>query len=192
MTTTDSKCSVRVEKQLSRTFEINSGVRQGDALSPILFNLALEYVFRLSNRPLNNIIYIKSTQPLAYADDDVELGRSAVAVKEQFINLEQAALEIGLRVNESKSFYMSTRVGMRRDLQCGDTNFEGVTSFKYLGSIVTSNNSVEDDIKARIAAGNRVFFSFQPLFRCRDLSRDTKLRMYKSLVRPVVMFGSET
>ena len=141
----------------------------------------------------NNLIMNKSTQVLAYADDECLLARSAAAVKELFIHLEEAAQEMGLHINESKTFYMSTaRDGVRRDLQCGDTSFEGVTSFKYLGSIVTSDNSVEDDIKARIAAGNRVFFSLQTLFRSKYLSTSTKLRMYKTLVRPVVTYGSES
>jgi sorting nexin-29 len=111
MTITNSKCSVRVEGQLSKIFEVSSGVRQGDALSPVLFNLALEYVFRLSSLPQNNILYTKRNQVIGYADDICMLGRNAVAVKELFVRLEEPAREMGLRVNENKTLYMTTARG---------------------------------------------------------------------------------
>jgi Reverse transcriptase (RNA-dependent DNA polymerase) len=193
LTVTDSRCCVKVEGRLSREFNVQSGVRQGDALSPILFSLALEYVFRLSKMPQDNILFDKSAQVLAYADDLCILGRSVAAVRELFIQLEPVAQEIGLVINESKTQYMSTtRKGVRRDLDCGESNFEGVTSFKYLGSLVTSDNDVTVDIKARLVAANKAFFAVRFLLKSKYLSRVTKVNLYKSVIRPVATFGCES
>jgi hypothetical protein len=48
MCLTETCCSVRVGKNLSDVFPIRNGLRQGDALSPLLFNFALEYAIRMA------------------------------------------------------------------------------------------------------------------------------------------------
>ena len=68
--------------------------------------------------------------------------------------------------------------------------FERVGEFKYLGSMITENSDNNTDIKARIMAGNRSYYSVLPLLRSRAVSRTTKIRMYKT-IRPVVLCGSE-
>ena len=47
------------------------------------------------------------------------------------------------------------------------------------------------DIKARIMAGNRSYYSVLPLLRSKAVSRTTKIIMYKTIIRPVVLYGSE-
>jgi len=58
-----------------------------------------------------------------------------------------------------------------------------VKSFKYLGSIVNGNNSIEEEIKGRISLGNKAFYANQDLFKSKLLTKNSKLRMYKTLVR---------
>ena len=74
-------------------------------------------------------------------------------------------------------------------VQAGWSNpqiLEQVKSFKYLGSIVNGNNSVEEEIKGRISLGNKAFYANQDLFKSKLLNKNSKLRMYKTLVRPLV------
>jgi hypothetical protein len=63
---------------------------------------------------------------------------------------------------------------------------------KYLGSIVTGNNSIEEEIKGRISLRNKAFYANQDLFKSKLLTENSKLRMYKTLVRPVVTYACET
>ena len=65
------------------------------------------------------------------------------------------------------------------------------TKFKYLGSQITENSDNNTDIKTRIMAGNRSYHSVLPLLRSKAISRATKIRMYKTIIRPVVLCGSE-
>jgi hypothetical protein len=66
-----------------------------------------------------------------------------------------------------------------------------VGEFKYLGSLITENNDNNTEIKARIMAGNKSHYSVLPLLRSKAVSRTTKIRMYKTIIRPVLLYGSE-
>ena len=58
-------------------------------------------------------------------------------------------------------------------------------------SIVNGNNSIEEEIKGRISLGNRAFYANQDLFKSKLLTKNSKLWMYKTLVRPVVTYACE-
>ena len=101
---------------------------------------------------------------------------------------------MGLRINEEKTKYMintGKKVHFRNEkhLQVYNCEFERVGEFKYLGSLITENSDNNTGIKARIMAGNRSFYSVLPLLRSKVLSRTTKIRMYKTITRPVVLCG---
>jgi len=72
----------------------------------------------------------------------------------------------------------------------GET-YEGVVEFVYLGTLISTDNGVEKEIKRRILVGNRTYFAAISLFRRRLLSRATKIILYKTLIRPVVSYGAE-
>jgi hypothetical protein len=65
--------------------------------------------------------------------------------------------------------------------------YERVDNFKYLGALVTSQNETETDIKDKI---QRVIAAFEPLTRY--LSKSMKIRTYKTIIRPVILYGNET
>ena len=71
-------------------------------------------------------------------------------------------------------------------------HLEQVRSFKYLGSIVNGNNSIEEGIKERIILGNKAFYANQALFKSKLLSKKAKLKIYWTLVRPVITFACDT
>jgi len=60
------------------------------------------------------------------------------------------------------------------------THLERVKSFKYLGSSVNGNKSIEEEIKGRIFLGNKTFHANQDLFKSKLLTKNSKLRMYKT------------
>lgn len=191
-----SKGKVLIQHTISEPFDIKTGLRQGDCLSTLLFNLALEKVARALSVNWKGTILNTSKQICAFADDVDLLGRSVLAVKESFVEMEEEASNIGLKISENKTKYLALdrRNGVRlgQNLTIGDYNIETVQSFKYLGSILNTTNEIEEEIKMRTLQGNRCFFALKQLFRSPILSRSTKLRVYKTILRPVVMYGSET
>jgi hypothetical protein len=70
--------------------------------------------------------------------------------------------------------------------------YEGIAEFIYLGTLISNDNRVQKEIQRSILAGSRTYFAVISLFRNRLLSRATKFRLYKTLIRPAVTYGAET
>jgi hypothetical protein len=112
-------------------------------------------------------------QLLAYADDVNIMGGSVHTVKENVEALVAATKEIGLEVNADKTKYMV----MSRDMNAGrddsvkidNSSIERVEEFKYLGTMLTDKNSVQEEIRRRLKlwnAGNACYHSVQYLPDC--------------------------
>ena len=104
MSLTETYSRVRVGKNVSDRFPVRNGLKQRDALSPMLFNFALEYAIR---RVLVNQdgLKLNGTQLLTYADDNI-LGGSIHTLRENAEALVAATREIGLEVSADKTKYM--------------------------------------------------------------------------------------
>ena len=68
----------------------------------------------------------------------------------------------------------------------------GLKSFKYLGSTVNTDDSIEEEIKERISQGNKAFFANKKIFQSKLRSKTAKLKLYFSVIRPVVTYACET
>ena len=102
-------------KNLSDMFPIRNSLKQGDALSPLLFNFALEYAIRRVQVNQDGLKLNGTDHLLAYADDVNILGGSVHTVKENAEALLVATKETGLEVNADKTKYMI----MSRDQNAG-------------------------------------------------------------------------
>jgi sorting nexin-29 len=124
---------VKLQGHLSDPFLTQRGLRQGDAQACLLFNIALEKVIRDLGIERRGIIYYKSVQVLAYANDLDISGSSERDVKEAFIKLNNEAQEMGLNINEEKTKYKETTAEPTKNkyLHVGNYIFEKVTEFKY-------------------------------------------------------------
>jgi Reverse transcriptase (RNA-dependent DNA polymerase) len=199
LTLAHSNSKIRASGALSKSFQIGVGLRQGDGLSTILFNLVLEYVMRrvMSPREMDRSIYNSSFQILAYADDLAFMARSLVEMKELLIKLEGPATEVGLVINEDKSKYLMISRSKRsqhtgQNLTLSDSNFEKVQQFKYLGATLSGENDITPEINERIASGNRSLYGLYSVFKSKWITANTKKVIYKTVIRPAVMYGSET
>jgi len=186
-----SRATVRVDNQYTPTFPITNGVRQGDALPSILFDLVLEAITRKLN--ITGHIGTKSTQIFVYANDVAILSRNKNALKDGLGNIESAARERDLIMNENKTKYMEvTRTVVNGNhLQCRIYEFEHVKELFYLGSQLNQTNSANCEIQTRIISGNRCNYSCGTLMKSRALNRSLKLKIYKTLLRPAVTYGCE-
>jgi sorting nexin-29 len=97
---------VKVQNELSESFHIQNGLRQGDALACILFNIALEKTIRDANIYQRGNIFYKSVQILANADDIDIISRFLKSLQEATIALDRAARKMGLEINQARTKYM--------------------------------------------------------------------------------------
>jgi hypothetical protein len=72
------------------------------------------------------------------------------------------------------------------------SNVLNVPQFKYLGTTVTNQNLIQEEIKRKLSSGNACYHSVQGLLSSRLLSKNLKLRIYKTIILPVILFRCET
>ena len=106
MRLTETCSRVRVGQNVSDRFPIRNGLKQGDALTPLLFNFALEYAIRRVHVNRDGLKLNGTHQLLAYADDVKILGGGIHTLKENPEALLAATREIGLEVSADKTKYM--------------------------------------------------------------------------------------
>jgi hypothetical protein len=93
-------------------------------------------------------------------------------------------------VNPEKSKFMlmshSQKIGQKHSIKIANRSFEDVEKFKYLGTTLTDQNCMHEEIKSRLNSGNACCHSVQSLLSSRLLSRKLKVKIYNTIILPVV------
>jgi hypothetical protein len=83
------------------------------------------------------------------------------------------------------------KAGERHSIKTVNRSYEDVAKFKHLGTTITDQNCMHEEIKSRVNAGNACYYSVS-LLSSRPLSRNVKVKIYKTIILPVVLYGCET
>jgi len=101
-----------------------------------------------------------------------------------------------LEVNADKTKYMvmsrDQNAGRTHSMKIDNSSFERVDEFKYLGTTLTNQNSIQEEIKSRLKSGNACYHSVQNLLSSSLLSKNLKIKICRTIIFPVVLYGCET
>jgi len=162
----------------------------------LLFNFALEYAIRRVRVNQDRLKLNGTHQLLVYADYVNILGGSVHTVKENAEALIVASKEIGLEVNADKTKYMvmsrDQNAGQSHRMKIDNISFERVEEFQYLGTTLTNKNSIQEEIKSSLESGNACYHSVQNLLSSSLLSKNLKIKIYRTIILPFVLYGCET
>ena len=157
---------------------------QGDALSALLLNFSLEYAIRKLQETNLRLDMKDNHQVLAYSDD-VNSITDYMRTVERYALLNDCKV-IGLAVNTRKSKYMEE--GRHRGLVAnehitgGRNSYEKLKTFKYLGSLLTDQNSIRLEMKCRLKAGYLCYYLVQAPLSSRLQSRKLKIKIGKTVI----------
>jgi hypothetical protein len=177
----------RIGKHLSDNFPIQNGLKQGDAFRHCFSTSLWKVQDSQVELKLNG-----THQMLLYADD-VDLQTDNIdTIKKNTRTLVDAGKEVGLEVNTEKTKYMllsrHQNAGQNCDIKIGNRSFENVVEFKYLGTNITDQNLIQEEIKRRLNSGNVCYHSVQNILLSRLLSKNIKITIYKSISFPLVLY----
>jgi sorting nexin-29 len=160
------------------------------------FNFALECAIKRVQVNQDGLKLNSTHQLLPYADDVNILGGSVHTVKKNAEALLAATKETGLKVNTDKSKYMvmcrGRNAGWGHSVKIDNSSIERVEEFKYLGTTLTDQNSIQEEIKSRSLLGNACFYSVQNLLSSRLVSKNLNIKIYRTIISPMVLYGCET
>ena len=191
----------------SNVFAVHRGVRQGDPLSPILFNNVTKNVFGKLRRSweLRNIGATvgsdengkKRLSHLMFADDTTLLATSRRALTTMIKETEEGLASYGLRLNIDKCQVQTntTCIGRRSPIKIADATGKIVDAeqgFKILGTTFTLKGRTSAELKARIAAAWAKFHQLKPLLCNRSGSLDKRLRLFETCVSKTALWCCES
>ncbi|KAK3572536.1 hypothetical protein QTP86_034561, partial [Hemibagrus guttatus] len=180
-----SRTVVRCAVGQTEEFKVEVGLHQGSALSPFLFAIVMDQ--------LSEEVRQESPWTMMFADDIVICSESREQVEENLERWRFALERRGMKVSHSKTEYMcvNEREGSGTVRLQGE-EVKKVQEFKYLGSTVQSNGECGKEVKKRVQAGWNGWRKVSGVLCDRKISARIKGKVYRTVVRPAMLYGLET
>jgi len=171
-------------------FNIEKGVKQGDPLSPILFNTALEEVFRkLEWENKGILINGKKLSNLRFADDIVIFSTNIKELEGMLNELNELGKPAGLRINFEKTKILSKDIEHAVHLE--GTELEKVGEVIYLGQLISIRNEKWKEVDRRVGVAWKKYWSLKAIFKG-PYGNKQKCQIFNSCVLPALSYGSQT
>ena len=167
---------------------VGVGLHQGSSLSPYLFAMIMDVLAR----------GIKDLSPwcMLYADDIVLCSTRSEVVEKKLEEWRRAMEDRGLKINRTKTVYLGFNVDGNldgnSDINLQGQNLERVNTFKYLGATLAENGDLDAEMTHRIQSGWKNWKRVSGILCDRRISLRVKGKVYKTVVRPAMMYGAET
>ena len=136
---------------------------------------------KIAGRNINN---------LRYADDTTLMAENEEELKSLLMKVKEESEKVGLKLNIQKMKIMAS--GPITSWNIDGETVETVSDFTFLGSQITADGDCSHEIKRCLLLGRKVMTNLDSIFKSRDVTLLTKVRLVKVMVFPVVMDGCES
>ena len=133
---------------------------------------------KIARRNINN---------LRYADDTTFMAESEEELKSLLMNMQEESEKVGLKLNMQK-----TKIMASGPITSWEIDGETVSDFILGGSRITADGDFSHEMKRRLLLGRKFMTNLDTILKTRDVTLPTKVRLFKAMVFPVVMYGCES
>ena len=165
-------------------------------MSPFLFLLSIDWIMRRTTEANRDGIHWTLTtrlEDLDFADDIALLSHNHQGMPQAALPwLAKISAKTGLRISKSKTKVMTVTTRNVGDIKLDREAIDEVEDFTYLSSNISKYGGSDRDIMSRIGKARTAFAILRPVWRSKVISRKTKLRIFNTSVKSVLLCGSET
>ena len=215
---TGMMANVSAGREVSDSFSVTNGVKQGGILAPTLFSVFLSAMLDEAFRDMGHGVDIQSRQSadlfnvahfrattkttrilmreLLFANDSALVAHSTEEMQKIVNAYSDASTKMfGLKINIKKTevlYQPNTTRTREEDIMVDGNNLNSVLEFTYLGSTISSNGCIDDKIQRRMAKANASFGRLrQRLWNNHHVSIRVKGRIYRAIVQFTLLYGTE-
>ena len=216
-TNTGMMANVSVGGVVSESFSVTNGVKQGCVLAPTLFSIFLSAMLDEAFRDMRDGVYIQSRQSadlfnvahfraktkttrilmreLLFADDSALVAHSAEEMQNIVDAFSNASKKFGLKINIKKTevlYQPNSKRTREEDIMVDGNKLNSVLEFTYLGSTISSDGCIDDEIQRRMAKASASFGRLrQRLWNNHHVSMRVKGKIYRAIVLSTLLYGAE-
>ena len=193
-----TQCAVKIGDKLTQFFPCEQGVRQGDPLSPILFNIFINDIFKKlqeANCDPVTLDEVNMLNALAYADNIVLLSSTEAGLQKAINIVQEYCTNWKLKMNSSKTKTMIFSRGnqmIKTSFKLGEETLENTKKYKYLGITIHKKNcSFNPALKYLRTKALRAIYGLRSKVDINKLPIPIATKLFDVLIKPILLYASE-
>ena len=194
-----TECAVKLGDRTTQYFKCKKGVRQGDPLSPLLFNIFINGVFAHLRNNNCDPVTLNGTDffnALAYADDIVLFSTTKEGLQKALDTINQYCEDWRLKINHKKTKCMTFTRGTQKEkniFTIGGIPLENTREYKYLGIILNKKNcTFTQAINTLKTKATRALYAIKGKVNINKLPIKIAITLFDYLIKPILLYASET
>ena len=186
--------AVQMNGSIGEWFRTTVGVRQGCLLSPTLFNIYLERIMSDALEEHDGKVSIggRNITNLRFADDIDALAEEEQELEALVESLDKTCTRYKMEISAEQTKLMTNSAnGFQREIKVKRQKSGTVTSFKHLGAVVSDDGS-KPEVLSRIEQATAALTKLKPIWRDNNISLGSKVKLVRSLVISIFLYGCES